>query len=123
MKRGRSCRCDHAKCAGVKFAYESAQAENRKHVENMDQQGAGQRHSGRGDEVDEGVTLRGSEESRRSSVDSGFGRRTKNKNEIETESYCAETQTVSSSRCTGGRSGQESAQRTTTRLSRKQIEA
>ena len=90
-------------------------------VENMDQQGAGQMHSGREDEVDEGVTFRGSEESRRSSVDSGFGRRTKNKNEIETESYCAETQTVSSSRCTGGRSDQESAQRTTTRLARKQI--
>ena len=89
-------------------------------VENMDQQGAGQRHSGHEDEVDEGVTFRGSEESRRSSVDSGFGRRTK-KTEIETESYCAETQTVSSSRCTGGRSGQESAQRTTTRLSRKPI--
>ena len=47
-------------------------------VEDMDQQGAGQRHSGRKDEVDEGVTFRGSEESKRSSVDRGFGRRTKN---------------------------------------------
>ena len=33
-------------------------------VENMDQQGAGKRHSGREDEVDEGVTFRGSEESK-----------------------------------------------------------
>ena len=90
-------------------------------VGNMDQQGAGQRHSGREDEVDEGVTFRGSEESKRSSVDRGFGRRTKQKSKIKTESYCAETQTVSSSRCTGGRSGQESAQRTTRRLPRKQI--